>query len=211
MTKTIQEVVEEFFPELTEESLLQEIVKSAKIINLKEDEIIMDYGSVVPFIPLLFDGKIKVFKEDDEGHELFLYYIHPGQGCAVSFACFDKMSSIRAQAVEPSKVLGIPSKFMEKWMMAYPTWNRFVLRVYNQRFDEVLETLNEIAFHKLDERIVDYLEKQSYALDTNELNITHAQIATELNTSREVVSRLLKKLEQNGSLSMQRNKIILNS
>jgi CRP/FNR family transcriptional regulator len=169
----------------------------------------MDYGSVIHFIPLLFEGRLKIFKEDENGNELFLYYILPGQGCAISFACFDKMSTVRAQAVEASKVLAIPMNFMEEWMQKYPAWNKFVLRIYNQRFDELLEILDEIAFHKLDERLLDYLEKQSLGMDTKQLNLTHAQVATELNTSREVISRLLKKLEQNGKISMSRNMIFL--
>ncbi|MCB9256694.1 MAG: Crp/Fnr family transcriptional regulator [Chitinophagales bacterium] len=206
----IREVLAEFFPDIDDENLIKEIEQHAKISKLEENQILMDYGQIIPFIPLLFEGKIKIFKEDDEGHELFLYYIYPGQGCAVAFACFDKMSSVRAQAVEASRMLAVPSDLMEKWMMKYPAWNRFVLRVYNQRFDEVLDTLNEVAFHKLDERLLDYLDKQSYAMESKELNLTHAQIATELNTSREVISRLLKKLEQQGSITMSRNKIALN-
>lgn len=205
----IKEILANYFGEIDQPELIAEIEKKGKIIKVKDNEILMDYGQIIPFIPLLFEGKLKIFKEDEKGNELFLYYIYPGQGCAVSFACFDKMSSVRAQAVEPSKVLAIPSELMEMWLMRFPTWNRFVLRVYNQRFDELLETLNEVAFHKLDERLIDYLEKQSFAMETEELNITHAQIATELNTSREVISRLLKKMEQNGLIGLSRNKILL--
>lgn len=205
----IKAIIENHFPDLNIQGLLDELLIKAKIISVKEGDIIMDYAEVIAFIPLLFEGKLKIFKEDDKGNELFLYYIHPGQGCAVSFACFDKMSSVRAQAVEPSKLLSIPNEFMEKWMLQYPEWNRFVLRIFNQRFDEVLETLNEVAFHKLDERLLDYLEKQSFAFETQELSITHQQIAQELNSSREVISRLLKKMEQQGLIEMSRNKILL--
>ena len=205
----IRKILQDYFAEIEDENLIAEIEKNAKITKLKENEILMDYGSVIHFIPLLFEGRLKIFKEDNQGHELFLYYILPGQGCAVSFACFDKMSTVRAQAVEASKILAIPMKFMEEWMHKYPAWNQFVLRIYNQRFDDLLETLDEVAFHKLDERLIDYLEKQSLGLDTKALNLTHAQIATELNTSREVISRLLKKLEQHGEITMSRNMIHL--
>lgn len=205
----IKTILSDFFAEIEDKNLIAEIEKNAKVVKLKENEILMDYGSVIHFIPLLFEGRLKIFKEDNKGHELFLYYILPGQGCAVSFACFDKMSTVRAQAVEASKILAIPMKFMEEWMQKYPAWNQFVLRIYNQRFDDLLETLDEVAFHKLDERLIDYLEKQSLGLDTKELNLTHAQIATELNTSREVISRLLKKLEQHGEITMSRNMIHL--
>lgn len=205
----IRTILKEYFPEIEEENLIQVIADNSKITSLKENEIVMDYGSRIQFIPLLFEGKIKIYKENEEGQELFLYYIHPGQGCAVSFSCFDKLSTVRAQAVEPSKIIAVPMHLMEKLMQNYPSWDRFVLRVYNQRFDDLLDTLNELAFHKLDDRLLDYLEKQSFAMDVKELNLTHAQIALEMNTSREVISRLLKKMEKKGQVELSRNKILL--
>lgn len=206
---TISTILKQYFPEINDEQLLAEIEKYGKIISLKENEILMDYGQVIQYIPLIFEGSLKIFKENEKGNELFLYYIQPGQGCAISFACFDKMSSIRAEAFEPSKLIAIPIAKMEEWVTKYPIWNRFVLRVYNQRFDELMESLNEVAFNKLDERLIDYLDKQSEAFDTKNLKITHAQIASELNTSREVISRLLKKMEQDKMVQLKRNEIIL--
>lgn len=205
----MREIIKEFFPEIEEEELIKVIVSKSKVISMKAGQIVMDYGSRIEFIPLLFEGKIKIFKEDEVGHELFLYYIHPGQGCAVSFSCFDKLSTVRAETVEDSKMIAIPMQLMEVLMQNYPSWDRFVLRVYNQRFDDLLDTLNELAFHKLDDRLLDYLEKQSYALEVKELNLTHAQIALEMNTSREVISRLLKKMEQKGQVVLSRNRIEL--
>lgn len=205
----VNEIVKNFFFELSNEDLIKELSEVAKIESVSAGQIMIDYGEIMKYIPLLFDGKLKVFREDDRGNELFLYYIDAGQGCAVSFACFDKMSSIRAEAVEDSKFLSIPTKYMETWMAKYPEWNKFVLRIYNQRFEEVLDTLNQVAFYKLDERLLDYLEKNALALDTHILNLTHSEIAVELNTSREVISRLLKKLELSGKISMSRNQIEL--
>jgi CRP/FNR family transcriptional regulator, anaerobic regulatory protein len=205
----IVEILENNFYELNNPELKKEIAAAATIEQVKAGHIMIDYGMIMKNIPLLFEGKLKVFREDDRGNELFLYYIDTGQGCAVSFACFDKMSSIRAEAVEDSKFLSIPTKYMEIWMTKYPEWNKFVLRIYNQRFEEVLDTLNQVAFYKLDERLLDYLEKHSMALDTHILSLTHAEIAQELNTSREVISRLLKKLELQGKISMSRNQIEL--
>jgi CRP/FNR family transcriptional regulator len=205
----IKEVIKSNFPELSKEPLLSEIAGSAAVHKIKAGEAVIDYRMIMTHIPLLFEGKLKIYREDELGNELFLYYIEAGQGCAVSFACYDKMSSIRAEAVEESRFIAIPVKFMEQWMSKYPDWNKFVLRVYNQRFEEVLETLNQIAFYKLDDRLIDYLEKNSLALQTNVLHITHAEIAQEMNTSREVISRLLKKLEIQGKVSIGRNQITL--
>lgn len=205
----ISTILTEFFPEIEGEELRKTIIRHATIVTIAAGEIVVDYGSKIPFIPLLFEGKLKVFKEDETGNELFLYYIHPGQGCAISFSCYDKLSTIRAEAIEETKLIAIPMDLMEELTQNYPTWDRFVLRVFNQRFEDLLDTLSELAFHKLDERLLDYLEKQSYALDTKELHLTHGQIALELNTSREVISRLLKKLEKQGELTLSRNKISL--
>jgi len=200
-------LVKKHFPELSSEALLNEIASVAKIEHVKAGDIMIDYRMIMTHIPLILDGKLKIYREDEKGNELFLYYIEEGQGCAISFACFDKMSSIRAEAVEDTKYIAIPMKYMEIWMGKYVEWNKFVLRVFNQRFEEVLETLNQVAFSKLDERLLDYLEKNCLALNTNIIQMTHAEIAQELNTSREVVSRLLKKLENNGKISMSRNQI----
>ncbi len=209
MKEQITQLLAEFFPEISEQALIDVIASHAKIKEIPKGQIVMDYGSKIQFIPLLFEGKIKIFKEDEEGRELFLYYIHPGQGCAVSFSCFDKLSTVRAEALEDTKFIAIPMNLMEDLMQKYPSWDRFVLRVYNQRFDDLLDTLNELAFHKLDDRLLDYLEKQSFAINSKELNLTHAQIAVEMNTSREVISRLLKKLEKKGLVELARNKILI--
>lgn len=203
----ISELIKKFFPELNQEDLLKEIASVSKIESVKSGDIMIDYRMIMTHIPLIFKGKLKIYREDEKGNELFLYYIEEGQGCAISFACFDKMSSIRAEAVEDTLFIAIPMKYMEIWMGKYAEWNKFVLRVFNQRFEEVLESLNQVAFSKLDERLLDYLEKNSLALNTNIIQMTHAEIAQELNTSREVISRLLKKLEASGKISMSRNQI----
>lgn len=205
----IEKIIAQYFTDLNNEKLKKDIAAVSKIEKVKAGNILIDYRMIMTQIPLIFEGKLKVYREDDRGNELFLYYIEPGQGCAVSFACFDKMSSIRAEAVEDTAFISVPVKYMEVWMAKYPEWNKFVLRVYNQRFEEVLETLNQVAFYKLDERILDYMEKHSLAFNTNVLNLTHAEIAQEMNTSREVISRLLKKLEIQGKISMKRNQIEL--
>ena len=206
---TIRRLIQTNFPNLGHPDLLDAIARLAHVDTASDGDIIMDYGQIIRSIPLLVEGKIRVYREDEDGHELFLYYLHPGQGCAISFACYDKMSSLRAVAAEDCTMVCVPSQKMEEWMKTYPAWNRFTMSTYNQRFEEILDALNEVAFHKLDERLVDYLHKHSAALDSDELPFTHAQIAQELNTSREVISRMLKKLEVRGEVELGRNRIRL--
>lgn len=158
---------------------------------------------------LILDGLVKVYREDDEGNEFFMYYLKPGQACALSLVCATKQekSQIMAKAVKETDVLSIPLKFMDHWMTKYKSWYHFVLETYRSRFEELLLTLDHIAFRAMDERLEFYLKNHRDSLGTSTIVINHQQIADELNSSREVISRLLKKMEQLGKLRLGRNEI----
>lgn len=208
--RNLQEEIKELLLKFDEPELKEEIIKHGENKIFTTGDIIIDYGTLVKYFPLVLKGRVKVFKEDENNNELFLYYISAGEACAATFACFNKMSSIEAIADTEVVITLIPIALMETWIEKYPSWTRFILQSYQQRFEDVLQVLNEVAFNKLDERLMDYLEKQSEVFDTKSLKITHAQIATELNTSREVISRLLKKMEQDKIVLLKRNEIVLN-
>lgn len=203
------ELLKKHFPTLNEPDFIKEFISVCEIKNLPMGNVMMDIGQYIRQIPLLYEGLIKIFREDEEGNELFLYYIYPGQACAISFVCSaqERISQVRAEALDDCKFLSVPVEFMDTWMQKYKCWYHYVLATYRSRFEEVLSTIDSIAFLKMDERLVKHLQKNVEALGTNKLATTHQDIAFELNTSREVISRLLKKLEQDGKIKLSRNLI----
>lgn len=200
------------FPHIAEAALQQNIVDNGRIYNYQEGEIIMDIGQYVKIVPLVLKGLIKVSREDEEGRELFLYYLRPGESCTMSFTCcmMNKKSEIRTVAEEYTTLIGVPIKFMDEWMTKYQSWKNFVMQSYDNRMMELVKTIDSIAFKKMDERLFEYLEARSKALNSKELQVTHQDIAFDLNASREAISRLLKKMEKEGMLVLGRNKINLN-
>ncbi len=195
------------FPGL-EPELLDHISESAAIKEAKEGDILISTGQYIRSTMLLLDGLIKVYREDDEGNEFLMYYLEPGEACALSILCAARQekSQILAKAVKDSTLIMVPVEQTELWMNQYKSWYRYVVGTYRNRFEELLQTLDSIAFKSLDERLVFYLKRH---IDINgpRIELSHQQIAEELNSSREVISRLLKKLEQRGLVSLHRNVI----
>lgn len=204
----IAEILKEKYPSFSRE-LIEDIAENSEIKRVDTDEKMMEIGQYIKNVALLIEGKVKVLREDEEGHELFLYFLKPGDVCAISLVCSgqEKISKVRAVAMEDSEFVIFPIKFMDEWMQKHKTWYHFVLGTYSYRFEEVLKTVDDIAFHKMDERLLRYLKKSRSAFASDVLNISHQDIAYELNSSREVISRLLKKLEQRGKLKIGRGKI----
>lgn len=203
------EILNKRFPDLYEQDLKEEIAEFGSLKVIPAGESLIDIGQYVKTIPLVIDGKIKIFREDEEANELFLYYLYPGDACAISLVCTinNKISLIKAISVDDTTVIAIPIEKMDYLMMKYRSWYQFVVRTYGNRLEEMLNTIDDIAFNKMDERIVNYLYKAVEANGSRFINSTHQEIAQELNTSREVVSRLLKQLEKRGLLKLSRNQI----
>jgi len=197
------------FPTLTDKNLIEDIISSAQYIGVKEDTVIIDIGSFVKSVPLVISGSIKVLREDNDANELFLYYLESGQTCAASLTCCmsQMQSTIRAVAEKKTEILLIPVRYMEEWMIKYSCWKSFVMNTYRFRFEELLNTIDSIAFTKMDERLKKYILKKGEITKSNILKVTHQEIAYELNSSREVISRLLKQLEKKGDIQLFRNKI----
>src|SRR5690554_422548 len=196
---------------LFEPELKDEIDKVSKEITVKTDGVIIDYGQIIRGIPLVISGSIKVYRMDEEGRELLLYYVNANESCAMTFTCCmeQKPSEIKAVAEEDVVLLSIPVEYMDKWMMKYVTWKNFVMGTINERFNELLKTIDLIAFQKLDERVKNYLQQKAKNSGSKLLNLSHEEIATDLATSRVVISRLLKALENDGKLLLYRNQIKL--
>ena len=189
----------------------QELIKHGKIMRIKAGDTLMTIGGEFKMIPLLVDGAIKVLREDEEGNELFLYFLRPGQTCALSLNCFmlAQPSEVHAEAEEDTIIIGLQPDYVRNWMDAYPDWRNFVMQTFQQRFHELLLTIDSIAFKKLDERLLAYLHEKADVNHNRVINTTHQEIAYELNSTREVISRLLKILEKQGAIELGRNKIVV--
>lgn len=201
-------IFEEVFPSF-EKNLQEEIQEKSEIKYFKAGEQMMRTGQYFRSTMLIVDGLVKVYREDDQGNEFFMYYLQPGQACALSMVCATKSeaSQVMAKAVRDTTVISVPLQFMETWMASYKSWYQFVLETYRSRFEELLVTIDHVAFGAMDERLVFYLKRHKDTLKTNLIEISHQEIADELNSSREVISRLLKKLEQMGKVKLNRNSI----
>jgi len=196
---------------ILEEGLIEEMSKIAKIRETVQDEIIIHVGDELKMIPILVYGSIKVSRENPDGDELLLYYIEGGDTCAMTLQCCVRKtdSQIKATSMEPSLLLMFPSEYMQLWMDKYRSWREYILQSYHTRMLELMETIDEIAFMRLDERLIKYLTDQAKLLGNLELHHTHQQIADDLHSSRVVISRLLKQLENKGAIQIRRNRIIL--
>lgn len=197
----LQARFEEFGDELN-----NAILDNGKVVEVEAGEVLIQAGDKIRNTILVIDGRIKIYREDESGKEFLLYYLEPGTACAISIMCAiqDEESKITAVAETDSTYIAIPFDLINKWMHTFPSWNQFVMRTYRNRFDELLLTLDHVAFMNMDERLVFYLEKKMIG-NGAEISVSHQEIANDLNTAREVVSRLLKKLEQHGAIQLERN------
>ena len=201
----------EKFKHTFEPELLKEIELRAKIVSVKEGNVILVIGQTTRVIPLLIKGTLKISRLDETGKELLLYYVNPLESCAKTFTCCiqQQPSEIKATAENDMEYFAIPVTVMNEWLVKYATWKSFVMQTIRNRFYELLQTIDQLAFQKLDQRLVLYLKEKSKATGSTLINLSHEQIAGEMASSREVISRLLKKLENDKKVLLYRNQIKL--
>lgn len=202
--------INKIFPSFSNQ-LQIDIDKNAIFQSVAAGNVIMRTGQYIKNTVLVLSGRIKIYREDENGGEFFMYYLQPGQACAISMICATKSekSQIMAKVIEDAELMMVPLPLMDQWMMQHRSWYEFVIDTYRSRFEEVLEVIDSIAFRAMDERLEFYLKRHKEALSTKDLKLSHQEIASDLNTSREVVSRLLKKMEQRQLLRLHRNHIEL--
>lgn len=195
------------FQYIFEEELIAELCKYGTFKSYVEGKLIMDIGEILTNIPLVISGCVKVLKEDKDGNDLLLYYLEYGDTCAVTLNCCTKpsKSSIKALTESDAEILFIPVEKMEEWMIKYKSWRGFVLDSFNIRMNEMLEAIDTLAFNNMEERLYKYLRDKVMITKESKLHITHFQIANELHSSRVVISRLMKKLENEGLVIQFRN------
>ena len=196
------------FPQF-EPGLIKILTEHSSLKEFDAGDLLMNTGQNMRFTMLVVEGLVKLYREAEDGSEFFMYYIHPGGACALSMICSTRQqtSEIKASAVERTTVLAVPTSLMDELMKTYKTWYYFVLETYRSRFEELLVVIDHISFKAMDERLESYLDKQHQDLDTRILPLTHSEIANDLNSSREVISRLLKKMEQQKKVILHRSYI----
>ncbi|MEA1787445.1 Crp/Fnr family transcriptional regulator [Arenibacter sp. GZD96] len=207
MIKELQQTYGSIF----EDALIAEIVKVATYKEIPEGYTLMEIGQYIKSMPLLISGAIKILREDKDGNELLLYYLERGETCSMTLSCCmgQSKSEIRAIAETDTKVIMVPIHKMEEWTAHYKSWRNFVFSSYHDRLNELLTTLDSIAFNRMDERLATYLKEKARINDGKTLYNTHQEIAYDLHTSRVVISRLLKKLEQLGKIELHRNHLTI--
>lgn len=188
--------------------LLQFIATEAVEMEVPADTTLLKTGNYVQSVPLVVKGVIRVSRNED-GKELLLYYIHPGEMCIMSFSacCSNSASMIEAVTLEDTTILLIPSVKLRGWINTYPTFNFYIYEMFNKRYLDLIDTINQLIFYRLDERLLIYLKDKTTLSGKNRISITHHQIATDMGTAREVISRLLKKLELENKIHSSRNQV----
>jgi len=202
----IQEL-KESYGNLFEEALIEEIAQVGTFKEVPAGHKLMEIGEYIKGMPLLISGVIKVLREDPDGDELLLYYLEQGDTCSMTMSCCigQTKSEIRAIAETDAKLIMVPVRKMEEWTAKYRSWRNFVFESYNNRLNEMLQTIDTIAFLNMDERLVGYLQEKARVNQDSIIRNTHQEIAYDLHSSRVVISRLLKKLERMGKLEIHRN------
>ncbi|PCI02353.1 MAG: Crp/Fnr family transcriptional regulator [Flavobacteriaceae bacterium] len=205
----MREKLSDYYSVVFEPELLEEIIKVGTFKKLKENELLIDLGGRMNAIPLLLNGAIKIVREDKNGDEILLYFLERGDTCAISFASglANVKSRVRAITEKESEIIFIPLEKLDEWLIKYKSWRNFVIDSYNVRMNEMMETIDTLAFMKMDQRLYKYLCDKAQILRETSLNTTHQEIAYDLNTSRVVVSRLLKQLEIDGKIKLFRNRV----
>lgn len=209
-TADIKEILHRHFPHITEPALLDEIADVGKLMHFRNGEVIMDFGSYIKLVPLIVSGSVKVTREDaQEGREILLYFLGPGETCSMSFTCcmMDKKSPIRTQAFEDTTLISIPVRHVDRWMSQYQSWKNFVMQTYDDKMLDLVKAFDSLAFESLDLRLKKYLHARMESTGSDLIRATHQEIANDLNASREAISRLLKKLEDLGNVRLGRNEI----
>lgn len=206
--KSVEEYLNTFFLTL-EPDLRQKMAEKAQLKMFEQGDLLLEKGQYFRSTYLVVEGAVQMYREDDDGNEFLVYMITPGEACALSMICALKheKSELRARAVENTTVIAIPLDDMDSWMQQYKSWYYFVLETYRSRLEDLLEVVDQVIFRSMDERLEFYLKNKVKKLGHNVLAITHQEIANDLNSSREVISRLVKKMENRGLVKTGRNSI----
>ncbi len=209
----IAETLDAYFPFLVKNpDLKSELETICTVHTFETGTVILKQGGYIKVIPLMVSGLAKVFKQEEEnGNEVLLYYIKPGETCVMSMMTLlrNDTSKIRAVIEKDSEIVVIPANKAIVIAKKYPVWNDFIYRLFYQKYEELVEVVEILTFSNKDKRLLAYLQKEASLKDSTILHTTHQQIAYDLGSSREVISRLLKKLEHEGVVKLKQGVIEL--
>lgn len=196
---------------LFESALLQEIEGKSMVFTAAAGQGLIKMGQAITVVPMMLSGTLKVSRENEDGQELVLYYVKAGQGCAMTFSCgmMSQLSQVKGTAEEDLSMLCVPVAVMEEWMQKYPSWKKFVIGTIVNEYMDIIKSVDDVTFKKMDDRIINLLKSKSKLTGSTLINLSHQQIADELGTNRVVISRLLKKFENDKRLLLFRNQIKL--
>ncbi|TXF79629.1 Crp/Fnr family transcriptional regulator [Chryseobacterium sp.] len=189
----------------------KEISASRDLKHFPAGSVILDINSYVNYIPLVMSGSVKVVRTEEDGREILLYYLTPGESCISSIlsGLAQDTSKVKAIVEEDAEILMLSLSKGKEWLTKYPEWSTFVFQLYHKRFEDLVNMVNSIAFQKVDVRLLYLLDQKSQLYKSKELSVTHQQLADELGITREAVSRVLKQIETEGKIKLSRNKITL--
>ncbi len=194
-----------------EPALVKELQQFGEIRTYQEGDVIIDYGKYIRTMPLITHGTVKVLRRDENGKEILLYYLSSNESCSMAYSCCmeARKSEVKAIAEDDVELIAIPHAQLDEWLCKYPGWKNYIMRSFNERFLELLKSIESIAFHKLDERLIGYLKEKQRLSGSSIIKTSHNLIADDLATSRVVISRLLKQLENDKKIILYRNEIKL--
>ena len=209
----LREKLNDYYTGIFEKELLEEIINNGIYRTINSGETLIDIGDNMTHVPLILHGAVKIIREDKHGDEIVLYFLEKGDTCAISFVnCINKTKSMfRGISEKDTEGIFVPVSLVADWLKKYETWRHFIIDSYHMRLIEMVEAIDSLAFMKLDDRLYKYLQDKVKIMKDNTLIITHQEIADDINTSRVVVSRLLKNLENEGKIQIRRNRIIIDS
>lgn len=205
----LREKIGEYYSSIFEKELIEEIVKVGFIDKYKSGEVLVDIGENMTHIPLILNGAVKIIRKEKEGEELVLYFLEKGDTCAISFInCINRKESIFKAVVEnDTEAIFLPVEYIDDWLAKYKSWRHFIIDSYHFRLIEMVESIDGLAFMNMNQRLLKYLSDKAKINQNVDLDITHQEIADDLNTSRVVVTRLLKQLHGDGKVYSTRNKV----
>ncbi len=211
MTQYTVEELKRIFPSFGL-PLIEELSEEAVFMEVGKGQVVSQPSAYVKNGMMLIDGLIKVYRQGEGGSSFFVYYLNPGEVCSMSVSCglYDRQFNIKAIAEEDSVLISVEPKFLRAWMTKYPEWVEYIISSYRMRFEKLLDVLDQVSFLKLDERLVNYLKRRrEKSNDRYTVEASHQEIANDLNSTREVISRLLKSMENDGLLETGRGKLTL--